>query len=252
MRTFFIAPSTWPSRSPATMARRIFWPVSPTTSDMTLANWMFICVSAFCMCWTWRAWLLSSISRWRYNAAQHADLLGRTKRPAEQAVGHELLQPLAVQHVGLAPGDVLDVARIDQQHGEAARLQQLEQGIQYTPVDSIATVSTPQASSQSARALRSTVKLGNSRTGSSSRSGGTATKWDALPMSMPAALGWVIVSAARDLPGLRLTLRLRWAMACSIIRCGMWRRIGYVVLLTLSNGISTRRLTTVEPIHQCR
>ena len=35
--------------------------------------------------------------------------------------------------------------------------------------------STPQASSQSARALRSTVKLGNSLTGTSSLSGGTAT-----------------------------------------------------------------------------
>ena len=54
--------------------------------------------------------------------------------------------------------------------------------------------------------MRSTVKLGNSRTGSSSRSGGTATKWAALPMSMPAALGWVIVkAAARDLPGLGMT-----------------------------------------------
>ena len=27
----------------------------------------------------------------------------------------------------------------------------------------------------------------------------------------------------RDLPGLRLTLRLRWAIACSIARCGMGR-----------------------------
>src|SRR6058998_2828360 len=61
--------------------------------------------------------------------------------------------------------------------------------IQYTPVDSMATVSTPQASTQSAMAFKSTVKLANSRTGSSSRSGGTATKCDALPMSMPAALG---------------------------------------------------------------
>ena len=32
-----------------------------------------------------------------------------------------------------------------------------------------------------------TVKLGNSRTGLSSRSGGTATKWAALPISTPAA-----------------------------------------------------------------
>ena len=94
--------------------------------------------------------------------------------------------------------------------------------------------------------------LERARTGSSSRSGGTATKCDALPMSMPATLGWVMVSAARDLPGFRLMLRLRWAMACSIIRRGMWRRIGYVVLLTLSNGISAQRLRTVKSIHQCR
>ena len=59
--------------------------------------------------------------------AQHADLLGRAERPTEQPIGHELLQPLAVQHVGLATGDILDVARIDQQHGEAARFEQLEQ-----------------------------------------------------------------------------------------------------------------------------
>ena len=99
------------------------------------------------------------------------------------------------------------------------------------------------------------MKLGNSRTGSSSRSGGTATKWAALPMSMPAALGWVIVIATRDWPGLRLTrltLALRAAMACSIIRCGMWRRLGYVVLLTLLNGISAQQLRTAAPIHQYR
>src|SRR5450631_3811758 len=106
----------------------------------------------------------------------------------------------------------------------------------------MATVSTPQALSQSARALRSTVKLGNSRTGCSSRSGGTATKWDALPMSTAAALGWVNVSAARDLPGLRLTLRFRWAKACSIVQLRRWHRIGYVVLLSLLNGISAQRL----------
>ena len=35
------------------------------------------------------------------------------------------------------------------------------------------------------------AKVANSRTGSSSRSGGTATKCAALPMSIPAALGWV-------------------------------------------------------------
>ena len=96
-------------------------------------------------------------------------------------------------------------------------------GIQYTPVDSIATVSTPQASSQSAKALRSTVKLGNSRTGSSSRSGGTATKWDALPMSMPAALGWVIVSAGSGLAGLEADAAIALGHGLlhhSVVECG--------------------------------
>jgi len=31
------------------MARRIFCPVLPTTSEKMLVSWMFICVSAFCM-----------------------------------------------------------------------------------------------------------------------------------------------------------------------------------------------------------
>jgi hypothetical protein len=56
-------------------------------------------------------------------------------------------------------------------------------------------------------------------------------------MSMPAALGWVIVRAARDLPALTLRLRLRWAIGCSIISFGMWRRIGYVVMLSLKRDI---------------
>jgi hypothetical protein len=99
--------------------------------------------------------LASAASALAPQRAQGADLVVRAKRPAEQAIGHQLLQPLAVQHVGLATRDVLDVSGIDQQHSEAARASSSNKGIQYTPVDSMATVSTPQAVSQSARALRS-------------------------------------------------------------------------------------------------
>ena len=53
------------TRSPATIARMIRCPDSPTTSEMTFASWMFIWASAFCMCCAQRAWPLSSISRWR-------------------------------------------------------------------------------------------------------------------------------------------------------------------------------------------
>jgi hypothetical protein len=48
-------------------------------------------------------------------------------------------------------------------------------GIQYTPVDCIATVSIPHCSSQSANAVRSAVKHPKVRTGSAARLGGTAT-----------------------------------------------------------------------------
>jgi len=39
------------SRSPARMALRMACPVTPLTSLNTLANWIFICVSAFCIRW---------------------------------------------------------------------------------------------------------------------------------------------------------------------------------------------------------
>ena len=44
----------------------------------------------------------------------------------------QLLQPLAVEHIGLAPWDVSDPAGIDQQHFEAPLHQQL---VERNPVD---------------------------------------------------------------------------------------------------------------------
>jgi hypothetical protein len=39
------------SRSPATIARTIRIPVTPVISVITWCNWIFMKVSAFCMCW---------------------------------------------------------------------------------------------------------------------------------------------------------------------------------------------------------
>jgi hypothetical protein len=72
---------------------------------------------------------------------------------------------------------------------ETARLKISYTGIQYTPVDSIATVSTPQVVSQSARAFKSGVNVPNLRTGSALQLGATAAQISALPMSIPAAFG---------------------------------------------------------------
>src|SRR5690606_8892556 len=78
-------------------------------------------------------------------------------------------------------------------------------GIQYTPVDSSATTSTPHSNSQSAIAFRSSVIAPTSRTGASVLCGGTATQWLDAPTSTAAALGNTSSS------------RLRIAIACSNI-----------------------------------
>ncbi len=84
-----------------------------------------------------------------------------------------------------------------------------------------------------------------------------AIRWHGHEMRGAADLdaGGVGVSQCQGMPGLaRLQAgrRLRWAEACSIIGWAMWRRIGYVVVLTLSNALSPRRLCTAATIHQCR
>ena len=60
--------------------------------------------------------------------AQSADLLIGSEGAAQQAKAHELLKPLAIEHIAFAPWQVLDVAGIDQVDLEAARLQDLIDG----------------------------------------------------------------------------------------------------------------------------
>jgi hypothetical protein len=60
-------------------------------------------------------------------AAQDTNFSGRAKGASQQTVGMQLLDPLAIQHIRLAAGDVLNVARIDQLYFEAPTLEQFEQ-----------------------------------------------------------------------------------------------------------------------------
>lgn len=96
------------------MARRIFWPVSPTRDYVgelkvhlrqRLLQMLHI-----------PALVLQEHAALTPQRTQSTNRIGRTKGAAEQTVGHQLLQPLAVEYVGLAPRDVLDVTRIDQEN----------------------------------------------------------------------------------------------------------------------------------------
>src|SRR5712691_8205192 len=110
-------------------------------------------------------------------AAQYADLVGGPKGGGQQPEGMQLLDPLAVQHVRLAAGHVLELPRSTSLTSKPRSVSSSKSGIQYTPVDSIATVSMPQRVSQSARATSSAVNAPKVRTSrpSGSRPGGTAT-----------------------------------------------------------------------------
>ena len=96
-------------------------------------------------------------------AAQTPDVRVWPEGSRQQSVGVQLLQPLAVQHVGLAPRHVLDATCGSTSITSNPRSSSTpNRGIQYTPVDSMTTVSTPHWANQSANRYRSAVKAANS------------------------------------------------------------------------------------------
>ena len=91
------------------------------------------------------------------------------ERTRQQTIGVKLLQPLAVQHVGLMTGHALQPSRVHQRHLEPALFKDSEQHYPVHALDSIATVLTLHSRSQSAILYNSAVYASNSRIGASFR-----------------------------------------------------------------------------------
>ncbi len=97
-------------------------------------------------------------------------------------MGHQLPDPLAVQHIGLAPRHLARRSRIHQMYLESASVQNFIQRDPVHPRASIATWRTPNPSSQSARPRNSSLNPPKRRTDSSAASGRTATQCSSLPI----------------------------------------------------------------------
>ena len=111
---------------PATMSRRMRSPVTPVMSLTTSGSWTFIWTNAFCMRWTWRRDTLDQRGAVAQIGAQGDDRVGGAEAAAQQPEDVQVPEPFAVGDIALAAGDVLDVARVDEDHLEAARLEDLE------------------------------------------------------------------------------------------------------------------------------
>ena len=110
------------------------------------------------------------------------------------------LQPLSVADVGLATGDMLGIARVDQKDLKAALVQQFEDRDPINSGDSMTTVFTPQSANQSAKRQRSAVNVPKLRTGSAEWSAPTAATCIVAPMSIAAASAWTIVKSEGRTP----------------------------------------------------
>ncbi len=174
-------------RSPATMARMIFIPVTPVISLSTLVKRRFIWVSAFCMCWIWAERYCTSISRWRTRLRMatifQAD--GRRARTIHRyAIAGSIGSPA---HPSCVQKHSSNAAHSPDRPRKPSSSRISYSGIQYTPVDSIATVSI----SQRFQPFCQTLKIdreGRKRTHTLFiPSGGTATYISSAPISIPAA-----------------------------------------------------------------
>src|ERR1700758_2099198 len=91
--------------------------------------------------------------------AQYANLVGWPKTCLQQSHRMQILDPLTVRNVALAPGNVLHMMCVNQEDFEPVRFQYLIKRNPVLPVDSMATDRILHCCSQSASAIKSRVNV---------------------------------------------------------------------------------------------
>jgi hypothetical protein len=186
--------------------------------------------------------------------AQGHHAVARPEGASQEPVAVQLLQPLAIEHIALAAGDVLHVAGIDQEHLEAARAEQLEEG---DPVHAGGLhghgvhAAGPQPVGKQHEIGGEGAELAHRLVVAVGRHGhevGAAADVDA---------GGVGVGDAQRRAARRGGCRGGDAGIASghgsLLECrtGTWHRIGYVVVITLSNGMPQPPAKATRT-HHCR
>ena len=207
MRGWLSAASVWGSRSPAGWRARCACPVQPAEIadhvrqlDVHLGERLLHPLDA-------GAEAAHVIAPLAPIGPCDADLGWRMERIAEQAVGVQLQQPLALLHVALAPGQILRVAGVDQIDLESAGVEDL---VQRHPIDAgrlhrdrrHAALLEPVG--QPMQVGRETLEPAH-RIGVAIRSDGDVV--GAVATSMPAALGWTRPVRVRGLQSRASSLR---------------------------------------------
>src|SRR5215204_1830607 len=116
---------TWGSRSPATKASSIARPETPRTSVATESSLMPASSRVFWIRWHSALWAWKGPLAVAGQIPQLADRRWRHEAAAQQPTLQQLTQPGGITDIGLAAGQDLDVAGVDQQQLEPALFQHI-------------------------------------------------------------------------------------------------------------------------------
>ena len=163
--------------------------MAPLRARRTFVHCRFLAVSAVCICWIAMPAAAARFSRWRKSVGStHTSSRGRKRRWSSPKAGRFCSHRPSSRSLW-RPGQLRARRASPRGTAQPRASSTGKSAIQETPVDSRATVCTPQAASPPANRGRPAVKLPNQRTGSGSQPAGTATQCAALPAPRPAAWG---------------------------------------------------------------